>query len=830
VSTSTGECAAPDPIHLVEQETPARLVINGTAAAALPLGLVDGFSQELFQALPVAVYTTDADGRITSFNEAAAAFWGCRPDLGKTRFSASPRLYSPDGKQLPHDESPIALALKQKRPIRHMEAVAERPDGTRVPFIPYPTPLFDASGALIGAVNIIVDISARKRSEAAQAALYEFTDRLYRSNSANDAYESALDAIAAALGCQRASILLMDDAGIMRFLAWRRLSETYRRAVEVHSPWPPDIKDPQPLCIENVETADFPESLKSVVAAEGIGALAFIPLVADGRLIGKFMTYYEGPHVFSAAEVDLAVTIARQLGFSLERRRADEELRNTQRQLQSELAATQRLQQISTQLIHESDVQALYDQVLDAAVVLMRSDFASMQMFHPERGELRLLAHRGFNPAAAAFWEWVRPGSGCTCGAALATGRRVIVADIELSDLMAGTEDLETYRQAGIRAVQSTPLVSRAGAVLGMISTHWRRPHQPSERGLSLLDVLARQAADLIERKQAEQTGQRLAAIVDSSQDAIVSKDLDGVVTTWNRGAERIFGYTAAEMIGKPITILIPLDRHNEEVKILERIRRGEHVDHFETVRQRKDGSLVDISLTISPVKDMAGKVVGASKIARDISERKQAQARQQLLTHEIQHRTKNLFAVVLAIVSRSFAGKLAVKDAEAAVVARLRSLAQTHDLLIDRDWQGADLAEVVRSEVSPYGDRVHVNGPHLILTAKAAQNFALAVHELATNAAKYGALSNATGRVEISWSSMESNGSNLFTFRWRELFGPPVLPPTQKGFGSAVLEQVMADHFEVSPRIDFTAAGIKYELSGSLEALTTEASYYEPP
>ena len=315
----------------------------------------------------------------------------------------------------------------------------------------------------------------------------------------------------------------------------------------------------------------------------------------------------------------------------------------------------------------------------------------------------------------------------------------------------------------------------------------------------------------------------RMASIVESSDDAIVSKDLDGVVATWNRGAERIFGYTAAEMIGKPITTLIPPDRHHEEVKILERLRRGEHIDHYETVRQRKDGSLVDISLTISPVMDTAGKVVGASKIARDISERKQAQARQELLTHEIQHRTKNLFAVVLAIVSRSFAGKLTVKDAEAAVVARLRSLAQTHDLLIDRDWQGADLAEVVRSEVSPYGDRVHVNGPHLILTAKAAQNFALAVHELATNAAKYGALSNATGRVQISWSSMVSNGSNLFTFRWHELGGPPVLPPTQKGFGSAVLEQVMADHFEVSPRIDFAAAGISYELSGPLDALTTD-------
>jgi GAF domain-containing protein len=114
------------------------------------------------------------------------------------------------------------------------------------------------------------------------------------------------------------------------------------------------------------------------------------------------------------------------------------------------------------------------------------------------------------------FWEWVRPGSGSTCSAALATGDRSIVPDIELSDFLAGSEDLETYRQTGIRAVQSTPLVSRAGPLLGMISTHWRKPHQPSERELRLLDVLARQAADLIERKQTEVADQRLAGIVDS--------------------------------------------------------------------------------------------------------------------------------------------------------------------------------------------------------------------------------------------------------------------------------------------------------------------------
>ena len=263
-----------------------------------------------------------------------------------------------------------------------------------------------------------------------------------------------------------------------------------------------------------------------------------------------------------------------------------------------------------------------------------------------------------------------------------------------------------------------------------------------------------------------------LASIIETSDDAIVSKDLNGIVTSWNQGAERIFGYAAEEMIGRPIATLIPEDRNNEELDILDRIRRGERVDHYETVRLRKDGSLIDVSLTVSPVNDGAGKVTGASKIVRDITERKEAQARHDMLTGEIQHRVKNLFAVVQAVVSRSFAGKNTVDEARAAVLSRLGSLAQTHLMLMDQQWEGAELAEIVHAEMEPYADRVFVEGPRLVLNAKAAQNFAMAIHELATNAAKYGALSTTVGRVDISWSIARTNGSGQFTFRWQERGG----------------------------------------------------------
>jgi two-component system, chemotaxis family, CheB/CheR fusion protein len=146
----------------------ARITPNGTARVHA-LGDVNGLSREAIEALPAAIYMTDAEGRLTFYNEAAAELWGCRPELGESKFCGSWKLYWPDGTALPHDECPMALALHQKRPIRGMEAVAERPDGTRIPFIPYPTPLFDQSGRLIGAVNMLVDISESKQVEAALA-------------------------------------------------------------------------------------------------------------------------------------------------------------------------------------------------------------------------------------------------------------------------------------------------------------------------------------------------------------------------------------------------------------------------------------------------------------------------------------------------------------------------------------------------------------------------------------------------------------------------------------------------------------------------------------
>jgi PAS domain S-box-containing protein len=362
----------------------------------------DGYYRKVLDGLPAAIYTTDALGQITYYNEAAAKLWGHWPEIGNSEWCGSWKLFWPDGRALPHGECPMALAIKEKRQIRGMEAVAERPDGSRVPFIPYPTPLFDADGRLIGAVNMLVDIS---------------------------------------------------------------------------------------------------------------------------------------------------------------------------------------------------------------------------------------------------------------------------------------------------------------------------------------------------DRKQAEEAAQRLAAIVESSDDAIISKDFNGIITTWNKGAERVFGYKADEIVGKPVLLLIPEEHHDEEPIILSRVRKGEHIDHYETVRRHKSGSLIDISLTVSPIRGAGGKVIGASKIARDISVIKRAQSQRELLLREMEHRIKNLFALASGVVSLSARSAATPKELAQIVTARLNALAKAHALTLlvpsmEKVNRSVMLHDILRTIMAPFDGetdggkpRISIAGVNIPVAADTLTNVALLLH-----------------------------------------------------------------------------------------------------
>jgi PAS domain S-box-containing protein len=313
-----------------------------------------------------------------------------------------------------------------------------------------------------------------------------------------------------------------------------------------------------------------------------------------------------------------------------------------------------------------------------------------------------------------------------------------------------------------------------------------------------------------------------LAAIVEHSDDAIVSKDLNGIITSWNIGAEEIFGYTAAEIVGQSILKLIPPDRQGEEDFILDKMRKGERIKQYDTVRRRKDGTLVDVSLTVSPIF-VDGKIVGASKIARDITARKQAQLAQTLLLRELNHRTKNLLAVADSIV-RQTSRSSPPEEMVDRISRRLHALSVSQDLMIDSEWRGADITNIIRwqlaSIIDDYASRIKLTGPLCTLTPRTAQALGLAIFELATNALKFGSLSAKAGTVHIVWSIGDNAGMREFHISWRELGGPSVIAPIRSGFGSTIIERMVARSLLGSAKVTYAPAGLIWELVAPEAAL----------
>jgi PAS domain S-box-containing protein len=572
--------------------------------------------RQLLEALPAAVYTIDAEGRITFFNQAAADLWGCRPELGKSEWCGSWRLYWPDGRPMRHDECPMAVALKEGRPIRGAEAAAERPDGTRVPFLAYPTPLRDRSGALTGAVNTLIDITERKSNE-------EFAQQLV-------------------------------------------------------------------TIVEFSDDAILSEDLDGIIKTWNPGAERLFGYTAE-EVIGKPIT--------------LLIPMDR----------------------------------------------------------------------HGEEFDILSRIRRG---ECIEHYETVR--------------QRKDGSLVEIS-------------------VTASPLKNAEGRIIGA----------------------SKIGRDVTERKRSEHFERRFFSIVESSDDAIVSKDLDGIIRTWNAGAERLFGYTAEEVIGKPITLLIPMDRHDEESDILSGIRRGETIDHYETVRQRKDGSLVEISVTVSPIKNAEGRIIGASKIARDITERKRAQEQQNLLIREMSHRVKNLFAVTSGLVALSARSARTPADLAEAVRERLGALARAHGLTRpgllnggEEPGQGTTLHALVQTIFAPYvdPDRVKgrgffiITGPCLPIGGNAVTSIALVLHELATNAAKYGALSSLGGYIHIDWSVKKDE----LLLTWKEHGGPSLDGPAEhEGFGSSLVRRLVTGQFGGQLSYDWKPKGLIIRLSMPVERLT---------
>ncbi|MCM2476254.1 PAS domain S-box protein [Rhizobium sp. CG5] len=328
-------------------------------------------------------------------------------------------------------------------------------------------------------------------------------------------------------------------------------------------------------------------------------------------------------------------------------------------------------------------------------------------------------------------------------------------------------------------------------------------------------------AIDISASKNAQEGERHLAAIIESSNDAILGIDLGMTITNWNAAAEKLYGYSRDEAVGKSVLMLVPEERRGEEPEILRKVSAGKVVEPYETQRRRKDGRLVDVQLSVSPIFDGSGKIIGASKISQDITARKEAERLQAVLTGELNHRVKNVFATVIAIAKQTLGREGTGQDEVDAFQERLTSMAKAHDLLTHRDWQRANLSALVRQVLEPYpAECFEIEGIPVLLPQKAVVSFSLAIHELATNAAKYGALSVAEGKVSISWRLEDGDESTKarLQFRWAEHGGPTVKPPTKKGFGSRLVERLLAAELNGRSTISYDPAGVVCEIDAVLD------------
>lgn len=300
-------------------------------------------------------------------------------------------------------------------------------------------------------------------------------------------------------------------------------------------------------------------------------------------------------------------------------------------------------------------------------------------------------------------------------------------------------------------------------------------------------------------------------AIVNASADAIYALQLDGAIKSWNAGAERLYGYSAHEAIGRNIRMVIPAEHHQDADDVFQRLSNGQH-QRLEVACVTKTGRSVNIALNLSPILGADGRMSAVAVIARDVTERILYEEQIRNLMHEVNHRAKNLLTVAQSIT------RLMTKEMDAAVFAevleeRIAALAASQDLLTKSNWTGVELSELVRSQLSHYahllGARIKIDGPALRLNSSAAQNLGMAIHELSTNAAKYGSLSNDSGIVRISWAVLDKDRGQQVQLKWSEEGGPPLSPPTHRGFGHTVIVSMAKRSLDADVALEFRREGL---------------------
>ena len=526
------------------------------------------------------VVIRDLDSRIISWNKGAEQLYGWTKEeaLGKVSH------------ELFQTKFPVSLEDTQEKLFTHGEWKGElehiKRDGSQLIVLSHQVLHRDPTGKPVAILENNSDITARRRIERQQAALYQLTDQLHHTDSLEDVFNAALDAILSALQCERASILLFDDKDVLQFVAWRGLSDGYRRATNGHSPWTSNEKNPEPVCMSDVDTADLSDSLRTTIKREGIGALAFIPLVSNGKLIGKFMTYYNAPHLFHEHEVELSLTIARQLAFGLDRKRAEVQLRESEERYRT---------------IVDTSNEGIWYVDLNAETVYLNE------------------------PMAQILGYVVDEVIGCK-----------LPEFCFAEDMPNAQEHIASNHQGNYEHFDFRFRRKDGDEVLVLAST------SPVRDGTGRVIGALGMFVDITERKNAEHQLRQIAsfdeAVMGNMGEGLYTVDSNGNVTSMNPAAEKMFGWLFEELRGRRMHDVTHYKHPDgtpfpaEDCAGFQVLHSGQKLVGQEDVFIRKDGTFFDVVYSSSPLWDN-GKIEGLVVVFNDNTIRKQAEKRLVLLS-----------------------------------------------------------------------------------------------------------------------------------------------------------------------------------------------------
>jgi PAS domain S-box-containing protein len=514
-----------------------------------------------------------------------------------------------------------------------------------------------------------------------------------------------------------------------------------------------------------------------------------------------------------------------------QRKKAEEALRQSEGQLAKERTMLARLHEVGSRLWLKRDLRQALDEILAGAIELLNADMGTIRILDTTRGKLKIEAQRGFTQEFLDYFGEISADGDSPCCRALRSAERIVIEDIEVDERF--TPYRAIARAAGYRAVQSTPIMSREGVLLGTLATHFRTGQEPSDQDLRLLDLYVRQAADIIEHHKAvdalrtSEGRLRLAQL--KTGIGLWDWDLRTGEVTWTPELAAIFGV-------EPGTVKSYADFrdrvHPDDIERVEAdrdaaIRRRDQLNlEFRIIRS--DGEVRWILAMGGALYDEAtGKPTRVLGNNLDITERKLAEERQRVLVAELDHRVKNALATVSSVVSQTAVRNGSVGNFVAALDGRIRSMATTHELLSTSRWRGVSLKEIIQRELAPYAtpNNVEINGPEIVLRAEAGQAMAMVLHELTTNAAKYGALSTGNGRVSIRWDEQPNGHSrSCLVFEWQEIGGPLVEAPGNPSYGTTTIRDLIPYEFGGTVDLVLALDGVRCRLELPADWLSSES------